>query len=195
MKTSTAIERRIAEEVEAERLASRQAFVDEIAEIRTTAAPKIAAAVKNEAATERVFNDAKADLEKAEDNYRVAQCTLAGLKAERSGRIRRLESHLRNSATERIDDFIAELRREHEQLCADGSAPHEMRRTATGSKQIWSRSMSLSRRLEALTAAANQAELLKLEPLNDGELSERFEALRAGLPEVRLELFKADGKN
>jgi len=189
MKTNTAFERRIAEEVEAERLVSRQEFINEIAEIRTAAAPKIAAAAKNETAAERAFKDAKAALEETEANYRAAQRVLTGLKAESAGRIRRLETKLINSASQKIDSFITELRHEQKNICSGGGASNEIRHTAAGD-EVWSKSMSLGCRIESIVAAAEKAELLKLEPLTDGELEVHFQVMRDELPEIRLELVK-----
>lgn len=174
--------REIVAEREAQRLAARRTFAEELAEVIEGLGanyPKLVAA------EEKVAEQ----IRKAEERSRALR--FSGASEERQIRNRLdhrktlLEGQLYDTAPPAVDAFIAALAREEERVRQQGVSIDPPRRNALGEMEGGGSNLkSFTACIQGTRDARIAAEALKLQALTEEELGKRLDALRAAIPEV-----------
>lgn len=150
----------------------RQSLRDEIVAIKARRGDELrpleAEATTAKAEVERT----RQALDQAEQLARQIEAKIYQVKQHADGKVRRLERELVKSAPAELDEFIAEMRGEIDDLRARGISHDETRTNRP----------SVEARLAACRKAISEAERLKLHVVDD--LSDRLGWLRRELPAI-----------
>ncbi len=152
----------------AELVEERKGQAAEVAQLRAdhlAELPRLTVSVEREKGK---VEKAQKALETAREGYRVAYLAEAEARSSTDAKVGRLEGSLRETANPLIGEFVREMSRESDATRCSGSTDYP----------------AINRRIVAITAAREEAELLTLEALTEDQVHERIEALARALPAV-----------
>ena len=185
---NTSIGQKMEQQKAADRQADREANAREITTLRKRKDRELPPLDKRAKATATAMEEATAVLKEATaadgDACRAAQ----SLSTVLDGKISRCEWALIETAPEVIDTFIEELQAELDTLRRDPPFAREGDMGIDGLVATHTNTPSVKKRTLGFMAAIRAAVELKVEVLSDDALHTRIEKIRAGIPEIKMEL-------
>lgn len=167
-------------------LNTRKKLVSQLADVRAKAQKTLPALDEKVAAVAVKVEAARAALQKVEAEAREAHAERWNASSSLDRQADQIRKQLRDSADPSIDDFRREVGDMLERVRRDGLSFATIDRWSHGERKAVQvhNGDSVRTCIEAMQAAGEAAEAMKLEPLSPEQVTARLEALRAKIPAV-----------